>query len=268
MLGIGIGVSKKTPVVGGSISPSDISGLDVWFKVNTGITAASGNTSDAGNMANKEPINQWDDQSGNNRHASQDQGGEKPIWIVDSDIFGGLVWPDDTQDTHLNMATAVGGDSDFIEANEDFTIMIRVMLTSFNTGMALMGSAAREVIKWTDATRVGIFIGGNTPIIEFDESEDSLRTDTYYIHTLTRRNGSTGNLTYHIHGGSYNDKFWDDDGSTRQDADAFTLNNIGCAADNALPVEGVFKDVLVWKGTALNDSQRNDMYTYINGQDY
>ena len=268
MLGLGVGIGKKTSVVQTAVSPSDISGLDVWFKVNTGITAASGNTSDAGNMQDGEDINSWDDQSGNDRNASQTTTSRKPHWETDSADFGGLVWPDDTADTHLNMATNVGGNTDNIEASEDFTIMIRVKLTDFSTAMGLIGSAAKEVIKWTSPTRVGVFIGGNNPIIEFEEGEAELATDTYYIHTLTRKDGSTGNLTYHIHGGSYSDKFWNNDASTRRDSDAFTLNNIGCAANAALPTEGVFKDVLVWKGTALSDSQRSDMYTYINGQDY
>ena len=256
----------------GALTPSDIDGLDVWFKVNTGIAGedSSGNahSTSAGNMADGDDINSWADQSGNDRHASQGTDSKKPHWETDAADFGGLVWLGDGPNTHLNMATNVGGDTDSILANEDFTIMIRVKITSFDDVNALIGSASKELIKWTSNKRVGVFIGSNNPIIEFEESSDTLATDTYYIHTLTRKDGSTGNVTYHIHGGSYDDKFWDNDSSTRQDADAYVLNNIGCAANNALPVEGVFKDVLVWKGTALTDSQRNDMYTYINGQAY
>ena len=81
---------------------------------------------------------------------------------------------------------------------------------------------------------------GGSGASSFEESSDTLETDTYYIHTLTRSNGSTGNLTYRIHGGSYNDKSWDS-AETHTDADAFTINNIGCASDGVLPVEGVFK---------------------------
>ena len=266
MLGLGVSLSTSGGV--SLLLPSDISGLDVWFKVNTGIVGNAGGASDDGEMSDGEDINSWADQSGNSRHASQTVDTRKPHWETDAADFGGLVWPDDTADTHLNMATNVGGNTDNIEASEDFTIMIRVKFTDFTTAMGLIGSASKEVIKWTSNKRGGVFIGGNNPIIEFEESSDTLADDTYYIHTLTRKDGSTGNLTYHVHGGSYDDKFWDDDSSTRQDADAFILNNIGCAANSALPVEGVFKDVLVWKGTALSESQRQEMYTYINGQAY
>jgi len=270
MLGLSLGIDKKTSIVetSESISPSDISGLDVWFKVNTDIKAASGNQASDSNMEDGEDINSWDDQTLNNRHASQTVASRKPHWKTDSADFGGLVWPDDTADTHLNMATNVGGNTDNIAASEDFTIMIRVKLTNFDTAHGIIGSAAKEVIKWTSNARVGVFIGGNNPILNFEETGGLvIATDTYYIHTLTRSNGSTGNLTYHVHGGVHNDKDWDS-AENHEDADVFTLNNIGCAANSALPTEGIFKDVLVWKGTALSDSQRNDMYTYINGQDY
>ena len=148
MLGLGNSITGGAALGESALTPSDISGLDVWFKVNTGIVANSGNSTAAGNMADGEDINSWADQSGNDRHASQTTASQKPHWETDAADFGGLVWPDDTADTHLDMATNVGGNSDNIAANEDFTIMIRVKLTAFNTVNALIGSAGQQVIKW------------------------------------------------------------------------------------------------------------------------
>jgi hypothetical protein len=264
---LGLGASLITGGGVTSVIPSDISGLDLWLQVNKGIVGNDGGASNDGDMADGEDINSWADQSGNDRHASQTSASRKPHWETDAADFGGLNWHDDTADTHMNLATNVGGNTDNIEANEDFTVMIRVKITAFDTASALIGSAAKEVIKWTTNKRVGIFIGGNDPIYAFEESSDTLATDTYYIHTLTRSGGSDGDLDYRIHGGSYSDKSWDS-AESHQDAEAFIINNIGCAADNAIPAEGVFKDVLVWKGTALSTAQRQDMYTYINGQAY
>ena len=266
MLGLGNSITGGAALEEAALTPSDISGLDVWFKVNTGIVANSGNSTDAGNMADGEDINSWADQSGNDRHASQTVASKKPHWETDAADFGGLVWPDDTADTHLNMATNVGGNTDNIAANEDFTIMIRAKMTAFNSVNALIGSASQEVVKWNNNKKVTVLIGGSGAS-QFEESSDTLATDTYYIHTLTRSNGATGNLEYRVHGGSYDDKSWDS-AENHTDADAFVINNIGCAADGVLPVEGVFKDVLVWKGTALSDSERAAMYTYILAQDY
>jgi len=264
MIGLGNSLTGSASV--SELTPPDITGLDVWFQVNKGIVGDAGGASDDGDMADGEDINSWADQSGNDRHASQTVASKKPHWETDAVDIGGLKWSDDTADTHMNMATNVGGNTDNIEANEDFTVMIRVKLTAFNSVNGLIGSAAQEVIKWNNDKKVTMLIGGSGASA-FEESSDTLETDTYYIHTLTRSDGSTGNLTYRVHGGSYNDKSWDS-AETHTDADAFTINNIGCASDGVLPVEGVFKDVLVWKGTALSDSQRTAMYTYLLGQSY
>jgi len=266
MLGLGNSTTNMYFFPSSSVAPSDISGLDVWFRVNTGIVSQTGETSDAGNMIDGTAINSWADQSGNNRHASQNTASRKPFWETDAADFGGVRWPDRTGDHHLNLATNVGGNTDNIEANEDFTIMIRVKLTDFGSALALIGSSSTDVIKWNSNKRVTVLIGGSGAS-HFEESSDALATDTYYIHTLTRSNGSTGNLTYHVHGGTYSDKSWDS-AESHTDADTFTLNNIGSAADLALTPEGVFKDVLVWKGTALTSDQRASMYSYILGQDY
>ena len=261
MLGLASNLSASSASLGSAIVPSDITGLDAWLQFNKDIVGAAGGASNDGDMANGEDINSWADQSGNDRHASQSTASKKPHWDTTPADLGGLRWTDDTADPSLNMASNVS-----IDANEDFTVMIRLKLTDFTTDMAIIGSAAKHLIKWTDNTRVGVFIGGNNPIAAFEETGgDVIATDTYYIHTLTRSNGSTGNLDYRVHGGSFTDKSWDA-AEDLTDADAFVINNIGVGNDNTLPVEGVFKDVIIWKGTALTDAQRLGVIEYIEAQ--
>ena len=213
MLGLVNNLSTSSASLSSAIVPSDITGLDAWFQFNKDIVGADGGASNDGDMANGEDINSWADQSGNDRHASQSTASKKPHWDTTTADLGGLRWPDDEADTSLNMASNVS-----IGANVDFTVMIRVKLTDFTTDMALIGSAAKHLIKWTDNARVGVFIGGNNP------AED---------------------LT---------------------DADACIINNIGVGNDNTLPCEGVFKDVIIWKGTALTDAQRQGVVAYIEAQ--
>jgi|6_EtaG_2_1085325.scaffolds.fasta_scaffold28243_3 hypothetical protein len=263
MLGLG-----SSLVTGGGVQgliPSEISGLELHLKVNTGIVGNAGGASADGDMADGEDINSWADQSGRARHASQASAAKKPHWETDAADFGGLKWTDDTADPYMDLAQYSSADL-VISANEDFTIMIRVKLTDFSTVMALIGDDGNDVIKWASNKLVKTLIGG-TGAKSWEEASDVLATDTYYIHTLTRSDDATGNLTYHVHGGSYSDKSWDSS-ETHTDADEFTLSNIGSSSDGNLPAEGVFKDVIVWKGTALTSSQRADMYSYINGQEY
>ena len=263
MLGLGASLSNGGEVPG--FSPLDMSGLDLWLRVNKGIVGEDGGASADGDMADGEDITSWADQSGKGRHALGDLvDTKKPHWETDAADFGGLKWPDADADTHMDLTT---GKDVKILVNTDFTIMIRAKITNFGSSNALIGSTSSDVIKWTTNKRVAIKIGGND-VTEFEEASATLATDTYYIHTLTRADGSTGNLTYHIHGGSYSDKFWENDSSTRQDTDEFDIANIGCASDGAIPTEGVIKDVIIWNGTALTSKQRNDMYLYIDGQTY
>lgn len=265
MLGLGNSITGGA-VLDASLTPSDITGLDVWLAVNEDIVGAAGGASVVNTMTDGEDLNSWADKSGNGRHASQAVASKKPHWDTTAADIGGLRWPDRTGDHHLDLATNVGGNTDNIEANEDFTVMIRVKLTNFSGPVALVGSSGSEVIKWNSNKKVTILIGGSGASA-FEESSDTLATDTYYIHTLTRSGGSTGNLKYHVHGGTYSDKSWDS-AESHTDADTFTVNNIGSSSDDALTAEGVFKDVLFWKGTALSDSQRAAMYSYILGQQY
>tara|TARA_R100001594_G_scaffold98355_1_gene132784 strand:+ start:4640 stop:5440 length:801 start_codon:yes stop_codon:yes gene_type:complete len=265
---LGLGVSLSTGGAPSILIPSDISGLDLWLQVNKGIVGADGGASADGDMADGEDINSWADQSGNDRHASQETASRKPHWETTAADFGGVRWTEADNDPHMNLASNVS-----ISANQDFTIMVRVKIEDFfaadgstDEARSLVGSAASSVLKITSNKRIATLIGGSGASA-WEESSDAWTTSDYYIFTLTRSNGSTGNLELRVHGGTYSDKSWDSS-ETHTDADAFVINNIGSAADSAIPMEGVFKDVLIWKGTALSDSQRTDMYSYLNGQEY
>jgi hypothetical protein len=265
---LGLGTSLTAGTVPESLIPSDISGLDLWLQVNKDIVGNAGGASNDGDMADGEDINSWADQSGNDRHASQSTASQKPHWETTAADLGGVRYTEADDDPHMDLASNVS-----ISANQDFTIMIRLKVEDFTEtasddleGRGVIGYSSTNVIKITSTKRIGVLIGGSG-INAWEESSDAWTTSDYYIFTLTRSEGSTGNLEMRVHGGTYSDKSWDSSES-HTDADAFTLNNIGCAADGVLPMEGVFKDVLVWKGTALSASQRADMYSYILGQDY
>jgi hypothetical protein len=247
---LGLGSSLTTGGAVSSLTPTDISGLDLWLKYNTGIAGAS-NTTAAGNMSNTEVIHSWADQAGNH-NAEQNTDAYRPTWAAaTNDLSFATV--------HMDLASNVE-----IDANEDFSIVIRHKFPDFDSAYALIGTAAADVIKVNNNTSITVKIEDNTASA-WVESSDTLATDVYYIFTLVRSGGSDGYLKMYVHGGAYSDKSWDD-AETDQDADAFTLGNIGAAADTVLNLVGNMRDVLVYKGTALNAGQRADLYSYINAQ--
>lgn len=260
MLGIGIGVSRKTNVVGTSISPSGISGLELWLKFNTGIAGAS-NTTAAGNMSDDEVIHSWADQA-ENHNAVQETDAHRPNWEdATTDIsFNG-------DNDHFDLDSNVE-----IDADEDFTVMVRHKFTNFSASYALVGTAGAEVLKINTSTNIAAKINDGTVSAVWAEAGGlDLAADVYYIFTLVRSGGSDGNLKMYVHGtgddanSTHSDKSWDD-AHSYQDADAFTIANIGASSDLSLNPIGFMRDVIVWKGTDLSEEQRLDMYAYINAQ--
>ena len=66
----------KTPVAGGSFSPSDISGLLLWLKGDGTLWQDSARTTPA--TSDGDPVGAWDDDSGNADHATQATAGARP----------------------------------------------------------------------------------------------------------------------------------------------------------------------------------------------
>ena len=251
MLGLGNSIVTSGGVQG--LIPTDISGLDLWLKFNTGIAGAS-NTTAAGNMSNTEVIHSWADQA-ENHNAEQNTDAHRPTWAADTNDLSFAT-------VHMDLASNVE-----IDANEDFSIVIRHKFPDFDSAYALMGTNSNDVIKVNNNASITVKIdtdGDDTPSA-WAESSDTLATDVYYIFTLVRSGGSDGYLKIYVHGGAYSDKSWDDV-HAHQDADAFTLGNIGAAADTVLNLVGNMRDVIVYKGTALTAGQRADLYSYINAQ--
>ena len=252
MLGLGSGLSASA-LASSDLAPTDISGLDLWLKFNTGIAGAS-NTTAAGNMTDDEVIHSWADQAGNH-NAGQTDNDERPNW---EDATTDISFNAD--DDHFDLASNVE-----IDANQDFTIMIRHKFPNFDAAGALIGDNSNDVIRVNNNTSIVVKIEDNTASAFAETGGLVLATDVYYTFALVRSGGSDGFLKMYVDGGEHDDKSWDD-AHDYQDADAFSLSNIGSGVDTALNIVGFMRDVIIWKGTALNEAQRKAMYSYINAQ--
>jgi len=67
--------------------PTDLSGLALWLKSDTGLWQDTAGTVPA--TAHGDPVGRWDDQSGNNRHATQATAGARPT-ISTANQYGGI----------------------------------------------------------------------------------------------------------------------------------------------------------------------------------
>lgn len=256
MLGLGSSITSTSV---NSFAPNDISGLEVFLKFNKDIVANSGNSTAAGNMADGEDINSWADHSGNGNNASQSTAAKKPHWETDAADLGAVYFHDPSADVFMDLGSNIS-----ISANQDFSIIARIKTTDFSAARAIVGYDSQNVLKIGNNKKLTLIIGG-AGASAFEESSDTLATDTYYIISAIRSNGSTGNLNIYVEGGSYSDKDWDA-AENHTDADALTINNIAASSDGAIPFLGFMKDILIYKGTALSADQRAELYKYLKQQ--
>lgn len=83
---IGIGGAQIIKVGASAFSPANISGLLLWLKGDKGLLDAS----DAPITADSTAIKTWQDQSGNNNHATQATAGSRPICRLGANGQNGL----------------------------------------------------------------------------------------------------------------------------------------------------------------------------------
>jgi len=236
-------------------SPDSIPNLDLWLKYNTGYTSEDDETTASGNINDNDRLKQWDDQSGNNNHALQSTEVDMPRFESDDNSVKFA-----NRSKYMNLTSNI-----IISTGENFTAIVRVKLSDISNTHGIFGHSGNDFFRiLTDGVGFRVKIEDSTQS-NWIESSETLSSGSYYIITLTRSNEDTGNLTVHVHGGSFNDKEWDAS-ENATDTDAFTISNIGCESDDLLNLGGYIQDILIYNGTALDLKSRNEMYEYLNNQ--
>jgi len=272
-LGLGNSITSATYLEDDYVDPSSISGLVLWLGFNSGIFADedSGGSSvdqstDSDNMGSNSRINQWNDKSGNNNHATQTTSADKPRW----DTSGG---GKDKGSVKFASAAKFMDLTSGITLSGDFTIQIRFRADNFNNSMSFVGNSSTDLFRAADATEFRAILGGSGVSI-FDETSATAMSSgsntKRQIVTFTR---SSGELAVHVNGGTNSGTFndeqddvnWDSDAGN-VDSDTFTITNIGSAADDSENFRGWFYDVLIYDGIAISDAQRQLNYNYLNSQ--
>jgi hypothetical protein len=95
-----------------------------------------------------------------------------------------------------------------------------------------------------------------------------MATDTYYTAMVVRSNGSTGNVNVYVRGGAYttaSGKDWDA-AENSTNTGQIDFDNIGADSDDSDNFKGFIKDVLVYDGTALDATNRELLFDYLESQ--
>ena len=159
MLGLGGSLSGGVVLSSGVVTPDSISDLAFWFKKNTRVAAA-----------------QWDDQSGNNNHMSQDTTGNQASYSS-----GGLLFVDDNSD-HYDLTTAVD-----IGASNAFTMVIVADLNSYDSNNVLLGdnNAADKFLDFQQIDQLRYRQSGGSAVLKFP-STDPFPIEEKFMVTVTK----------------------------------------------------------------------------------
>tara|TARA_R100001594_G_scaffold135388_1_gene177101 strand:- start:909 stop:1724 length:816 start_codon:yes stop_codon:yes gene_type:complete len=270
MLGLGNSLISGTALEEAAFTPESISNIALWLKWNTNMTADqdSGGTSldpvrstAAGNMVNGDRINAWNAAGSTSINASQDTSADKPRWSTTTGEVGSVFSANNNK--HMDLSSSIT-----FAANTDFTIAVRFRANDFAGSRAFLGHSAAEFVRLTDENTIRFKTDGTTNDVN---SGTDLVADKDTTLIIVRSDGSTGNINMFVRGkdsgyfdGTAAGTAW---GSQFQDTEEVVISNIMASADNTAEFDGAFKDVIIYNGTAVTSSQREQIFDYLEAQE-
>ena len=273
MLGLGASLNTSGAIEDTAFTPGSISNLVLWLKVHTNIEAdadgsnpASDHSTASENMEDLDRISAWNAFGDTTINAVQATSGDKPKWETDSADIGGI---NVLSGKFMDLSETIT-----VTANTDFTIVVRCRPTDLSAQRTLMGNTATEHIKINSTTVIRLRADGDSssPTNTDFTSGTAMATDKYITILIVRSDDSTGNINIYVRGedsgyfdGTAAGTAW---GSEAQLAEQLIFSNLAAANDDNLHFRGFIKDVLLYNGTAVNASQREQLFDYIEAQDY
>lgn len=230
--------------------PTDLSGLQLWLKSDTGLWQDAAGTVAATSTGHA--IARWDDQSGNGRHATQTTSGNRPT-LSTSVQYNGINSVEFTAATGhwLNLPNFMSG----YTAGEVFAITklrINQPTNTARTGYWRFGSEAsgniNSHIRWTDGTTYERF--GTTVRKEAIAVPDTLG-NWFYYNVWSASNDYAVNV-------NQNARYT----SASNTVGFTTAPAIGRGADAGLYFDGYWEE-LIFFNRKLSDVERADINAYL-----
>lgn len=251
----GMAGSRAVAGGGGGITPPVTSGLGIYYHGDTGLFSDAGITpsTDGG------VVGQWNDQSGNARHATQTGGGNKPTW--DADIFGaGKGGVQFNSGLWLNLPT---GYLTGLTAAEVFLVSKVLVDPPTNGNLAGIwtlgtdGSDQNDVYPWTDSKVYLNF--GSTARKSTNKNPDTALTTAHVLNVLTK----SGEWTMRINNASSGNDFFTTATNT---VGWHAAPHIGRSKQNggSTAFNGYYRAFLLYD-RELDSTERTDTYDFCAG---
>jgi|14_taG_2_1085336.scaffolds.fasta_scaffold05255_4 hypothetical protein len=220
-LGLGLGHIFDNSSPTGSFELTNLSGLKLWLKYDTGITLNGSN------------VSSWADQSGESNDAAQSSSGRQPNYASGDITFDGA---DDRFD--LTAQVSLSSFSAFMVINPDA-----------EASMGVFGSAANQCVRvhqGGDVDRVTVKgVAGDSD--QLNLTQDLPRTN--FLLSVTRNgSGSTDNVRVFINTTDVTD-------TTRDSMipAPLTVNTVGSCSGAFLPFDGTINEVAIYNTLLTSD---------------
>jgi hypothetical protein len=198
----------STQALGGSWQPSDETGLEAWYKFNTGI------------RLNGSDVSAWADSSSNSFNMSQATASEQPAYNSGDINFT----PADTQNLQLS-----GSD---ITLSSSFTIGMRLQPDAANVAVIGSNTQPNEFLKITTSTLIKFKT--DSASIDITVNDGDLTSDIYLV--VTRN--SSNLVTLYVNGVAQTD--------TETLAGTADINAIGVRRTDNNPYDGTISEIQIY----------------------
>tara|TARA_A100000172_G_scaffold73465_1_gene55046 strand:- start:349 stop:1083 length:735 start_codon:yes stop_codon:yes gene_type:complete len=233
MLGLGNSITGGAAL--GEVLPSDISGLQIWYKNATGVTAA-----------------QWDDSSGNGRHAVQSTSNLQGT-VTDGGIdFSDAVPQDFYNITESSGYVNMGGTNAFTLA----CVMKRECAAGDDVTL-LGGSNANDHIMFLSEETVRYRIGGTAGTEAQNFATDTWEVNTKMLFTIVK--DTSGNLTFYKNAASVSPSAITNHPNTNTGFDAIFLGTRtdGTHDSNDFQFDGIIYEFALYNTELTGDDLSN-----------
>ena len=276
MLGLGNSVIRGGVIEESAFTPASISNLTLWLAVNTNITAdeAGGgsalspeHTSNGGDMINFDRVDFWGGSGGTSINAVQTTSNKKPRWDTTTGNLGGI--RSASNNKFMNLSSPIT-----FAADANFTIVVRFKPDDASDSRGLVGDDSGEFVRKHNATTIRIKT--DNPASSSTDNDivfgTAMQDEKIVTLIIVRSGGSTGNIDGFLR--SNVSGYFDGTatgtaaGNTIQDSQEFIVDTIMAqGADDGI-FDGNFYDVIMYNGTAVTASQREQLFDYIEGQSH
>ena len=212
MLGLGNSITGGAAL--DEFTPANIANLALWLKNGTGVTAA-----------------QWDDSSGNGRHATQGTGGNQATVSG-----GGLDFEKDNTDHYdLDPKITISDEHNFIVG---FVITPENPGTDTTDRMCILGDDNNEFVD-IRSDKIAVNCSGTEVLFTGDAALFSNGTKAAVV--ISRNDGATGTHNFFVNGstpaGSYNDQTVNK---------GFEFDELGVRNGTGRPFDGIIHELVVY----------------------